>query len=386
MEVGGADLYTTADEVGLLRVQDPLGDSPQYFDITEKVQLWRHQGMVGDVRGVHAWNGYILILCTGLRRDTASAFPRSYPVTLPDRVAELPNCRLILYDPSKNTTHIVSQFELADPRGLAVNAAGGSIYAYGWDGDAGTALASIRATQFEWQHGTRYVPFDERDDVIRLWDGLRERYTDERYEDEGWFTTAWLDFGYAADEKIFDAIRCEYRTRFAGGGLRVEYRTERDVDHADSAPGTWHLAGEMTAMSDRLRQEDTIKADLDAPIRFDRIRFRFTLLGLTKLEQVVMTCHRVLGNRRGYDLRLETSPTPDAQDTATLRALESLRKTDLAFKMIPNPARLSWLDADMVRFRTPGLSMGTVEVLQAVSGLTERRVQTTVSLLSAGGR
>ena len=375
MSVFGDELYATTGKTHLLRIRDPLGDAPQFVDITSRVQFEHWRGMVGDIKGIASWNGYVLIACEGYGIDQTT----KWPIEFPYEFEEVPsyavgNCRLVVYDPSTDTSHVALQFFMDDLHGVAVEASTDTVYCYGYAKAAG----SLYPTTVKFATEALLTPFASSGVASGV----------ERVE-TCWVTTGWMDFGYADIEKTVQAVKADFTARESveradgtmtdAGSVHFEYRTEEDADLPDGTANSWHMLGGIGAGS----RSRTVKPVAD--IRFDKIRFRISLIGMTKLQQVVFRCRLSdtgANERRAYELRLETSGLPESQQADVLRKLEKMRKLDKPMHLTPQSARMSWLDADIVRFRAPGLSVGTMQVHEPLRGPSERSTGAVVHLIS----
>ena len=363
LAVSGNELYASVAGKGVLRIVDPLSDSPTFIDITSAVQFPHWPGQIGNVFAMLAWDGMMLICTDGESLDTAPNVPATLPEVLPTEPPDYERgaCKLVLYDPHNNVSHELLTFQMQEVRGMLLDSTSGNIYIYGYKGDVSTTNPTIIRINTR----GRLPPYDDRQDS---------------YRDNGWVTTAWMDFGYAANDKVLDHIQLDVSTREMGG-VKVEYRTEADRDVPDDSADSWHLLGTTTASTEFDNWQGRIESS--ASINFKRIRFRYTLLKMTKLLQVVSYAYRALDDKRIYQLQLETEGgTPGGQDSGVLEKLEKLRAEHRTFDLIGNEKRMSWLKKDRVRFMHPGLSIETESVL-ATSGLSERRTRVVVNLVSA---
>lgn len=358
LAVSGNELYASVAGKGVLRIVDPLGDSPTFIDITSALQFPHWPGQIGNVFAMTAWDGMMLIVTDGESLDTRSVFPIN--LAEDTELADSPEyetgtCKLMLYDPHNNVSHEMLSFQMEDVRGMLLDSTSGHVLIYGMKTGSVPTVMTIETAG-------RLPPYDDRRD---------------RYRDNGWVTTAWMDFGYAANDKVLDHLQLDISTR-EQGGVRVEYRTEADRDIPDDSANSWHLLGVANAS----QQFENWQARVEpaSTINFKRIRFRFTLLKMTKLLQTVSYAYRALDDKRVYQLQLHTEYQPLGQASSRLRDLEGLRKKHRTFSLVPNARRLSWLDEDRVRFMHPGLAIETENVLE--SGLSERRTRVVVNLVS----
>lgn len=456
LTASGNELYATYGNTQLVRIVDPLGDAPEFYDVTSRIQHAHWRGVTGAIRGLAAWRGYILVVADGYGPEVTQLEGQDISTAIPlESSFASGHARLMLYDPSTDTGHILHQFEMEYVHGMLIENTYGYVYVYGWNSDENSG----RYTRYRYRPAeTQPYPtlIDNPDWTFP--DGSAVDEDNPAYYHDGWVTTPWIDHSYIDDTKTLDHVRVVYSTQTATGGVKVEYRTEQVgellegandfvgesqefVDNAESftekvgefLEGVTEFASDvrqrtaaLTDITDEEREQitetleefeddvadfntDTVnfqtraatfveeggrfatatrqvssnapdthphswiplgvltrgRQELRIPkrdnrLRYSRIRFRFTLIGMTKMEQVVIVSRLDRRNEREFSLGLSFRDTPnDVRPEKTLRKLEEWRKRREQYRFVPVSNSLAWLDEATVEITDLEIQTGS---------------------------
>ena len=355
LESFGHSLFASYSEGGVWRIYNPETDAPSYVDVRSRFNFYAYRGRSGQIRAMLTNHGYVLALGEGRLFRQRKTFPIDWDVGIvwDDGSGASKSHRLILFDPTNNTSHSIGllSFTTADRMAKFI-----------------TDEDSFHVNVYIFGSGRATPDATESTPIIRLLQIPRDDITPYRSTfagnaETGWLTTQWFDNYFPDWNKILTrlTVYCSGLAEVtltngavtSGARIKVEYRTQENADAPDESD-TWALMGYITENRFQHLPENNDRQNyFRTPIKYKRIRFKFTFEtdGGTAaiIEQVVM--HSLLSseNRRRYLLAMDYAdntlgPTPQTD----LYDLIKLKESNDVFRFIPASERLDWLGERLV--------------------------------------